>query len=1391
MIYINNKQVSNLINNFVLSDEFNETLDSGIIKLHNIDKLSSLKPYDDVRIEIAKDLISIPFTIEKGFEIIETKTGSLSNQVSYDAFNYVSVSNYETKTSFSGNAIDGCIRHLKGLQTDYFLDTPLTIFINVEKLSDHTITSVEFVGSYSQTNPNIITFTSSVYGWSIDATIDYNNDKYSFYILKVPVRIYSDSAYIRRDAYIDPQVTGQYATKITYERTKEITTLTIDSIINTYEMVDNVNNRISIDNIEYQLKRVNDTDYQAVYNSTTLLFNNRVLQLEGGDHVIDYIYIERTINTPILLPIIVKRYLVDNYNEVFNKATNKYSYTINLMSETKGLEVIQLPNISITQPIKNSKKISVWQYLNRFLTQYNPKIKVIKNSSEWEYRGKYKLDPALENIYKKVYAPDFSLNNPNLRDLFTNLMITKDRLPTVRNNVIGAMDLTERKGIFNEKGLIDIQSSMSSDTYTQNLKKSYQNALSQDNAIRLVEKLGFRNSDEALLTLSNLRLETRYPIYNINKVLMCYYKRVRIKATSDGTETIAQILCKQDITKIVIPNEKRNLLSKDWQDFETDMPNTIDELAQYRLATIGYDIGSNFITGWGTSYEFPAGWWSTTEKTYIENIVRVVDLSISPLGVNAYNLIRDNLEKGSIIEPYSSTNYHLNIISPFSDNNKVGALKLKGIFFEIDYNGFYNGTLIHSKDNDFGNITINDNPSSSLTLLESDGVFQKEKVNRLGNEIVALASNHESLQDIQELGSVYGDDIVIFKRDISFNNNIIKANYYGSKDYVLKNYFTSVYAKHRTTNLIPFDESVIKAENKKVYLYLSKEHYIVDNYLDIKFTQFDDFVEFDILSAFSPSELLTSKDDFKTPKKINSGMFYKSGKGYLSDISRFVSGNSLGFNIKMYDNVSGGIYIKEKELSQVGSMQDWFILVDDIDTGQIEDIGIYFRHIDDINEYETLPKEYDYNKVVNAYNKLFKLPEQNITLSNCTNLIGNNYKVNKDNKELLDYTLQIETITKDKDIIITPKLMELSDLIGNINKVDKTYTIQDVKGGGFTDQVYVSTHQFVGSEGTYEYDGTLQLNIPNNQINNLAVNNVVNFIAHWNDGVFLINNVPFQSKLEIIAEKIISISTNEIKISGKATAYTRAYLFSIIPLKWQLDYQNKDITMTFKKLGTGTSSSNPLFYNQSHRDSNTTSYGCVIDRVNFQLNAISNGLYNGYQNPSANNCETITGFYILENLDTITTTYQKNMFVINRKEHIKKHAISEELTDSDIDKNNPNGSSIYYMNTTKQISDIFTYDVYNGKPCINIDLTSIQSNENLKTMEFWFYDLKSSSYKLVFAVNVKDVDRARGFIRIYISMLNNGDLRVYNQSHDLIGEVKKLTDNEFNNKIQNYCIIEL
>ena len=67
----------------------------------------------------------------------------------------------------------------------------------------------------------------------------------------------------------------------------------------------------------------------------------------------------------------------------------------------------------------------------------------------------------------------------------------------------------------------------------------------------------------------------------------------------------------------------------------------------------------------------------------------------------------------------------------------------------MDYNAFYNGTIIHTKDNNFGDLVSNDNPSSSLTLVESDGLFEKEKINRVGNVLYQINARYDSVDDIQ------------------------------------------------------------------------------------------------------------------------------------------------------------------------------------------------------------------------------------------------------------------------------------------------------------------------------------------------------------------------------------------------------------------------------------------------------------------------------------------------------------------------------------------------------------------------------------------------------------------------------------------------------------------
>jgi hypothetical protein len=640
-----------------------------------------------------------------------------------------------------------------------------------------------------------------------------------------------------------------------------------------------------------------------------------------------------------------------------------------------------------------------------------------------------------------------------------------------------------------------------------------------------------------------------------------------------------------------------------------------------------------------------------------------------------------------------------------------------------------------------------------------------------------LAGKYTSLGEVQDIGSVYDDDVVIFKSEISVGNNEVRANYFGSKDYVMKNYFTSVFAKHRTSNLLSYSESVIRAENKKMFLVLDKDKYIHESEKAISFKNFTTIPEFEILSGLRPNERLTSKDDFKKPNQINKGFFYKDNAAYISDVNRFVSGNSMAFNIQMFDNVSGGVFIKEKEPAVVGSKQDWYLLVDDIETGFIENIGVYFCHLDIETEYETLPQAYNKAKIDDVYNdKLLKLPYENIIPNNQKNLIGGIYKVNKDNKEILDYTLQIEAVATSPDIIITPKLLELSDLIGNVNKVEQTYQVDDVAGGGFIDQAYISSVDGSGQ-------GTIQLNIDPTDFASLKVGDTANFVARWEKAYGIDLGQYHVNRVYITGKEIKTVSTSEIKI--ECDIETWVGLLSPIGLPvWNSSPIRNTVDFTFKRLNTGTSSTNPLFYNQPDV-SGKYSFGLVISPIQVNLNSfhrISNGKFNGYTNPNADKADFIEVLYLLDEADRITTTYEKNLFIIERREKIQKHTITEEITDDDIDFDVDTGKK-YYHNTALVISDVYQYEIHNGKPALKITLPQ----GNFETIELWYKS--NGSYKLMLAVNLTETDRNNGFVRIYLSLISNADKRVYDRNNNLVGEIKELNADEINNNLQKYRII--
>lgn len=768
-------------------------------------------------------------------------------------------------------------------------------------------------------------------------------------------------------------------------------------------------------------------------------------------------------------PKFYKHLLVDQFTEDVlrlgdSEEEGRYKYKIEVVSETKKLETIQCPNKSFTQPLKGKKR-TIFELIQEYLELYGTLYKKAINLVEWEYAQKYTIGKDVEQMFASAICPDFSMAAPNLRALLSKLFLFKDCIPYIEDDVLHCMDISKRHGKFdaNPKYVNRISGSRTSDNHCDNLRRNYSDALTQDGVCRSIEYLGFRNSDNALMTIENMRLETNIPIYKPNKMYLCYYKQVHVNYTQCTDETLRAkgsrdeaILCRQDITKLLLLNTERNARSLDWDSFNKEVGvgeakfKSIDDLAKYKFTTLGYDIGSKVISGWGEMFTYPQKEYDC-QYTFIQNIAAKLDF-MYPWGVDSEkyfenlfgegsyvrNLVdRDDLaialRKGSSfistntseLEQTSTFQFFNHVVTPFTNP----SLSLKGLFFFIDYCGFYNGAILHSKNNERDDITINDNASEPLTIIEQDAILQNEKIKRFGNKTVQIRARYDRFYDddgnelIQPLGSVYEssyeDDVVIYHIEYSIYDNYVQCIYYGVKNYVLKNYYTSVFARYRTWSLMPYNESVDRAENRKFYLFWSTDasYYEGTDPLSGFWESPSDNVLKKGLEALT-SFIKTRDDDdltgflsFNIPTQLNTAylstyLYEEDGTPYKEqrnsvEMYVFTANNSLCFNMKTFDNYSAGTYISNFEpfigardvkgavidtktwINQTweffrntlstedgnlifskndysGSKQTYSVIVDSQETGETKRMGFYVGHIDNNTQIPAAIGEKDY-----------------------------------------------------------------------------------------------------------------------------------------------------------------------------------------------------------------------------------------------------------------------------------------------------------------------------------------------------------------------------------------------------------------------------------------------
>lgn len=743
---------------------------------------------------------------------------------------------------------------------------------------------------------------------------------------------------------------------------------------------------------------------------------------------------------------VLKTMLVDDFSETRpNIYEPYYEYTINLMSETKLLEKVQLPNRQWLHEY-GEEGMPIRQAIYEACAFCVPKAK-FKTDDGWQYKWIIDfsdfVDPDSE-AYAKFSKPmaDISLSQPTLRQALSAMMTQVGCIPTVVDGKLSYLDMRAEPKELEVAGntFAQTQTSNASDSYVTELVCQGDSILDSGNAC-VSETLGFRDRNKAFLKQTeNLYLETRYPIYRVNSLVMhawmkstlgvylyigdrtTLYNRSIISVDSSGvsvgnvsysgtaqtmhltgvqitygkvgsdyrfrkagtaylddstivsgstgrwsnpypiaypdfaftaywverkkwiaafswmdlsTQVIARkdnvsaycyseeyaiTKCDLDISKLCVENGKRSLLETDFMTMTTDNVSSIDDLAKYLYGTVGYDVGGKTIEGFSSTYEyFPTNsWWAAFSGertvTYIENMTNKL-LGGKPFDTATLQSIYFADNGAKIIEDDDWT-----VLSGStqgtSDNNYANW------FFDVEYQPLNSLSVRYTKSTERAfPLQQLDTPKSAISSMDSMSAQEQELAERLGND----ASSWSQYADDEHWGEIgrfdgkplkIGDDL-IFQITYSFDLNGTAVNYFGSKNSILRNYFTSVQTKYRSYAYVSYEQAVVRKENVKVYALLSKSKY---PNMDEKIT----FGTLDGLSRIQESKScllspLWDSDDFDE-MRIWCGYRRSGGVTYKNEASVVTYGSSVILNQEEFDNVSAGLsLIRDGAYNNIGA----------------------------------------------------------------------------------------------------------------------------------------------------------------------------------------------------------------------------------------------------------------------------------------------------------------------------------------------------------------------------------------------------------------------------------------------------------------------------------------
>ena len=682
--------------------------------------------------------------------------------------------------------------------------------------------------------------------------------------------------------------------------------------------------------------------------------------------------------------------------------SNLYNYNMTLFSETKELERIVLPNCSVTQPINGNQTLSVFDEIKRFVNLYGLKIKV-GTQANFTYQPKYTISTAVSSKFASVKCPEFQWNRPTLREVLNDLMSTKDCIVILRNNKIDLIDLSAKGNQIDTTKLLYIKPSMTSQDYVGELSIDMQNAIGK-NRTTVCEYISLRAPDgEATMTTENCVIRTQHPIYGIKKVIVYVCLRDRVSSVEEYQSDSWR---PANVTDNVVEQEQWNLLSSikvggtAYSELEDITDSDGVSWKAHKVNFLYYKRGESEIKNFGTLYDAVLGVSTTCFVTYIQNKAGTPTTA----GISYDQELRNIIVK---VE-YETVMEHSMNVGKYLPNNHP-------------------------------NNRIVDNQTNSYVDIQHQSIFEYAKANRLGNKIKEIGGNYSNDSSIPALGDRIGD-MVLFSREICYWDSFVQFKGYVAPYYILKDFFTGVFAKKRAYQIASGNEALTRHDVYKAYIEASftpkfddwRENedmpiqFINDAGIGTGFLYefiyaIDSYTNFGGIQHAVCSTM--DKNELFYPQKSASEIY-----AVVMDLDIEVQGMSICFNFGYNDNLKSADYIIRDDSEYKQMFYPYADENGEFESHTVELLGgIYgFGNMSEfLPNHNYAPSKSD--EVRNASREKPKISWDGAEYQNRGLVLKLNVK--KDNREIIQHSIQFEYCSDSKDIIITKRFIDLSRLL--------------------------------------------------------------------------------------------------------------------------------------------------------------------------------------------------------------------------------------------------------------------------------------------------------------------------------------------------------------------------